>query len=557
MRFLKHIWIILIIIVSSIFGDEIVWTDTTAHFDFPSGIKLLYGRRNSPALNIWVLDVDLNQKDLAVRSYITTSTANVRTLAQRFNVYAAVNGGYFGGATSYSAVIYPNELKAKNIGAVTRNSKSYPLMRSLFSVNEDGQPAVDWIYHYGSNPEQTYRFDEPMAYSYNDPNPKTAPSSADGTPMEDILVGIGGGPTLVKNGQVYVTYNEEIMWGSGVGLDNADPRTAVGYTADNHVIMVTADGRQTVSQGVSLPELAQIMISFGCVEAMNLDGGGSTQMAVPGININTPSENRSVPTILAVVHYDSLGLVVYDDSGVIIDTENVGCEFLGSGWFPTANPGYWGTSPAQLNVKGEGLDQAVYTPMLSLETSYHIYAWWVPASNRCTDTPFIINHRDGVDTVRMNQTTGGEQWNFLGTYYFSYDSTQNVVISDAASSGFYVVADAVRFLDTDSSVTNIIDQDNPLSEPSSFVLGNNYPNPFNAGTVIPLTIHHYGSYSLTIYSVRGEKIRTLILSVLNPGYYEFKWDGRNEEGQKAVSGIYLYSLDTGKNRLAKKMALLW
>ncbi|HDT12484.1 MAG TPA: phosphodiester glycosidase family protein, partial [Candidatus Marinimicrobia bacterium] len=296
MKNFKFIGIYLLLTVVSLSAEAIAWTDTTAHFSFPAGIKLFYGRRNSPALNIWVLDVDLNHRDLAVRPYITTSTANVRTLALRFNVYAAVNGGYFGGATSYSAVIYPNELKAKNIGAVTRNSQSYPLMRSLFSVNEEGKPAVDWIYHYGSNPEQTYRFDEPMSYIYNDPNPKPAPSSAGGTPMDDILVGIGGGPTLVKNGQVHVTYNEEIMWGSGVGLDNADPRTAVGFTADNHVIMVTADGRQTVSQGVSLPELAQIMISFGCVEAMNLDGGGSAQMAVPGININTPSENRSVPT---------------------------------------------------------------------------------------------------------------------------------------------------------------------------------------------------------------------------------------------------------------------
>ncbi len=44
--------------------------------------------------------------------------------------------------------------------------------------------------------------------------------------------------------------------------------------------MIVADGRQAVSQGVGLPELAQIMINLGCVEAMNLDGGGSTQMAV-------------------------------------------------------------------------------------------------------------------------------------------------------------------------------------------------------------------------------------------------------------------------------------
>ncbi|MEZ4761958.1 MAG: phosphodiester glycosidase family protein [Calditrichia bacterium] len=72
-----------------------------------------------------------------------------------------------------------------------------------------------------------------------------------------------------------------MFFGSGVGFDNGDPRTAVGFTADNRVIMLVADGRSsTWSNGVSLPELANIMIELGCVEAMNLDGGGSSQMAL-------------------------------------------------------------------------------------------------------------------------------------------------------------------------------------------------------------------------------------------------------------------------------------
>jgi hypothetical protein len=549
--------ILFFLFISSGTAESIVWTDTTAHFDFPEGMRLFYGRRNSPALNVWVLDVDLNREDLAVRPYITTSTAPVRTLAQRFNVYAAINGGYFGGATSYSAVVYPGELKARNIGAVTRNDQSYPLMRSLFSMNETGDFSVDWIYHFGSKPEQTYRYDAPMDYEYNDPTPKPAPSSADGTPMEDLLAGIGGGPTLVKDGEVHITYNEEIMWGSGVGLSNSDPRTAVGYTADKHVIMLTADGRQTASQGVSLNELAEIMLYFNCVEAMNLDGGGSTQMAVPGANINTPSENRSVPTIYAVVHYDSLGLVEIDDSGVIIDTEDEGCELQGRDWFPTANPGYWGTSPAQLNVKGDGDDRAVYTPYLPAEKTYHVYAWWVPASNRCLDTPVIVCHRDGIDTVRVNQTSGGDQWNYIGTYVFLRDSSQKVMISDAATSGNYVVADAIRFVDTDSSVTYIVSPAENVNHATGFTLGKNYPNPFNTRTVIPLAVQSPGFYTMGIYSVRGEKIRSLMSSHLTEGVYEFTWNGLNDTGSKVSSGVYFCCVEAGKKTIAGKMVLLW
>ncbi|RKY48852.1 MAG: hypothetical protein DRP86_06050 [Candidatus Neomarinimicrobiota bacterium] len=551
------ILVFLVVMTALLQGEAISWTDTTDAFNFPEGITLHYGRRNSPALNIWVLEVDLNREDLAVRPYITTSTAPVRTLAQRFNVYAAINGGYFGGSTSYSAVIYPGEVKARNIGAVTRNNLSYPLMRSLFSMDENGGLSVDWIYHFGSKPEQTYRYDAPMDYVYNDPTPKPAPSSADGIPMEDLLVGIGGGPTLVKDGQVHITYNEEIMWGSGVGLTNNDPRTAVGYTADRHVIMVTADGRQVASSGVSLNELADIMISFGCVEAMNLDGGGSTQMAVPGKNINTPSENRSVPVIFAVVHYDSLGLVEYDDSGIILDTEDERCEFLGSDWFPTANPGYWGVSPAMLNVKGEGMDQAVFSPRLPRETEYHVYAWWVPASNRCLDTPVVVKHRDGRDTVRVNQTQGAEQWNYIGTYPFAGDSAEQVIISDAATSGFYVVADAVRFMDVDSSVTRVVKPDHRLHYAKGFTLGTNYPNPFNAETVIPLHIDQRDYYTARIYSLRGTHVTTLLNAALDRGEYQLTWNGRNIKGEKVSSGIYFLRFTNSHTSESRKLLLMW
>lgn len=550
MRKVKKIMGILILWSGLVWAEQIIWTDSTDAFDFPEGITLSFGQRKNPALTLWVLDVDLNQENLAVRPYITTSPAPVRTLAQTFNVYAAINGGFFGGSTSYSAVIYPEEVKARNIGAVTRNGKSYPVMRCLFSMNEAKEFSVDWIYHFGSKPEQTYRYDTPMSYAYNDPNPKPAPLAANGTPMEDLLIGIGGGPTLVKNGEIHITYNEEIMWGSGVGLSNADPRTAIGYTEDNHVIMVAADGRQATSQGVSLEELAEILISFNCHEAINLDGGGSTQMAVPGKNINSPSENRSVPTIFAVVHADSLGLVEIDERGVIIDTDDEACELLGSDWFPTANPGYWGMSPSMLNVKGEGFDQAVFTPLLPKASDYHVYAWWVPASNRCLDTPIVIYHHAGIDTIRVNQTTGGDQWNYLGTYSFVGDIAEKVIISDAATSGFYIVADAIRFLDIDSTVTHVVRHADKML-PETYELGQNYPNPFNPTTIIKLALPEAGNVNLVVYNILGQHVAEIYQGHLNAGYHHFNFTISN-----LSSGVYFYRITVNDFTAMKKMIIL-
>lgn len=95
---------------------------------------------------------------------------------------------------------------------------------------------------------------------------------------------ISGGPYLVKNGHTYVDIKEQKLGSIG----GRNPRTAVGYTADNDLIIVTVDGREKASVGMSLWELAAFMKSIGCVNAMNLDGGGSTVLYVNGHVVNHP-----------------------------------------------------------------------------------------------------------------------------------------------------------------------------------------------------------------------------------------------------------------------------
>lgn len=99
---------------------------------------------------------------------------------------------------------------------------------------------------------------------------------------------ISGGPRLVVNGQIAVDGTAE---GFGAGFtDEVNPRTAVGTSKDGkHLLIVTVDGRQSISKGVILSDLAAIMLRYGVWNAMNLDGGGSTCMAVNGMIVNSPS----------------------------------------------------------------------------------------------------------------------------------------------------------------------------------------------------------------------------------------------------------------------------
>ena len=108
---------------------------------------------------------------------------------------------------------------------------------------------------------------------------------------KDVNHIISGGPYLVKNGDIYVDMTAQKL----ASIGGRNPRTAIGYTKDNSLIMLTADGREGASIGLTLVELANLMKELGCVNAMNLDGGGSTVMYVKGKIVNKPAVQGGIP----------------------------------------------------------------------------------------------------------------------------------------------------------------------------------------------------------------------------------------------------------------------
>jgi exopolysaccharide biosynthesis protein len=71
------------------------------------------------------------------------------------------------------------------------------------------------------------------------------------------------------------------------------PRTAIGVTATGQILLVVIDGRRPGwSRGATLGELRAILRDLGAVDALNLDGGGSSEMVVDGEVVNRPSDGR-------------------------------------------------------------------------------------------------------------------------------------------------------------------------------------------------------------------------------------------------------------------------
>lgn len=103
----------------------------------------------------------------------------------------------------------------------------------------------------------------------------------------DLIAGI---PQLIKNGKIDITWEQEKTSKSFV--ETRHPRTAVAKLKDGKFLMITVDGRSESSGGISLQDLAEYLLSLGAVDAMNLDGGGSTTMFLDGKVVNTPSDKE-------------------------------------------------------------------------------------------------------------------------------------------------------------------------------------------------------------------------------------------------------------------------
>ena len=108
---------------------------------------------------------------------------------------------------------------------------------------------------------------------------------------------ISGGPYLVKDNEVYVDMTAQKLGAIG----GRNPRSAIGYTADNNLVLVAVDGREGSSIGMTLMELGRFMKSIGCTNAINLDGGGSTVMYVNGSVVNHPTQRGGIPLSNAIV----------------------------------------------------------------------------------------------------------------------------------------------------------------------------------------------------------------------------------------------------------------
>ena len=114
-------------------------------------------------------------------------------------------------------------------------------------------------------------------------------------------------------------------------------------------------------------------------------------------------------------------------------------------------------------------------------------------------------------------------------------------------SGFYIFS---------FTPDQILHYDNLKISPSTFHLGNAYPNPFNPQTKIQYTIEKESNLDLYIHDLTGKRIKTLFIGHQSVGSYINNWNGDNNKGQKVSAGLYFYTIATSSNKQTKKLILI-
>ena len=275
------------------------WTSSTVRegivYYHLSGTEAISGVKQE----VFVVDLDMNNPKYKVTLTRTSPSAYTSTVHKNHGAIATINAGYEAGSiyircngTDYS--IIPNvqigdtkQDNWKSEGAFYIDTKGVPRLVFVGSPKRDG--VVSGIkglsYADAVRAQRTYYMKTlaPDAYPFL----------------------LSSAPSMINDyepiGETFCDYTLSQSYAENLNSENLEhhqrvrhPRTAVGITENNHLILMVVDGRRTSRKGMSCRELTQFMVKwFNPQYALNLDGGGSSAMCVENLGnannvVNSP-----------------------------------------------------------------------------------------------------------------------------------------------------------------------------------------------------------------------------------------------------------------------------
>ena len=321
----KIIFPTLSLLFSFVVHAQLKWENMDPAFDnLPASVHIyktidnLDGKPNIA----WYLQADLRDRNL---EFTVDTSQNRRLTPEQFyekngQPLLVVNTTFFSFATNQSlnAVVKDGKLVGYNVHSIAGRGKDTLLYHhptaSAIGISKKRKADVAWLYTDSSLKYPVAFEKDPVLlkdssgtvseYSFV-PELHHLPKTEKRRGIRDkwkMKTAVGGGPVLLQEGEIKITNEEERKF-YGDAIYDKHPRTAMGYTKDNKLIVLVVEGRNAgIAEGATLGQLAQIFKELGCVEALNLDGGGSSCMLVNGKETIKPSDKkqRAVPAVFMI-----------------------------------------------------------------------------------------------------------------------------------------------------------------------------------------------------------------------------------------------------------------
>lgn len=321
MRLLRIFTFITFVLVAfeGVSQSNVEWQNIDSLYKpLPNNVKVYYtaSKLDSAPFKAYYFVADINDKSL---SFTTDTTYKRRLTPTQFynrnnKPLVVVNGTFFSFETNQNLNVVIKDGKAISFNRKTFKKKgdsstTFPVYNSAIGISKNRKADVAWIKTDSTQPT-VKAAQRPI---FNTGNIYKKSKNADSVKVRikstnelfkawNMETAIGGGPVLLQDGKLKITNNEERMF-MGKAIHDKHPRTAMGYTKDNKLIILVVEGRNSQASGASLIQLAQILKDLGCVEALNLDGGGSSCLLINGketIITSDKTGQRSVPAVFMI-----------------------------------------------------------------------------------------------------------------------------------------------------------------------------------------------------------------------------------------------------------------
>ncbi|HNW58065.1 MAG TPA: FlgD immunoglobulin-like domain containing protein [bacterium] len=230
---------------------------------------------------------------------------------------------------------------------------------------------------------------------------------------------------------------------------------------------------------------------------------------------------------------------------VVDNSDSTGYREYGE--WRTSNAQAWGPSSRYVNLSDGQGTFAQFTGLLPRSGRYRLEII-VPKTANASDHALYRIRCDGqaLDSLYLDQNSNSGTWVPLG----EYDLPANVPVlvqvihAGGQSTGTVLRADAIRFTLLGGGSGMARRESDAL--PDEARLYTAYPNPFNASTVLRFVLPAAGDVHLDLYDIQGRRVRTLLAASIASGEHEVSWDGKDNAGHQAASGLY-FAVFLGKD----------